>query len=120
MYIPTQEERYSKAPRWALLLCLLLPSAVVMGFYGEVMDVFFCLSAFIQAPAYLLVRAGCNDAAAVCLSASVQALVFFLLTRRSSGGLLSPKAKFTICITWGMALALLLRLQLAGWFGTLS
>lgn len=118
MYIPTQEERYSKAPRWALLLCLVLPSAVVMGFYGEVLDIFFCLSAFLQSPAYLLVRAGCNDAAAVCLSATVQAPIFFWLTRLRCR--LSPKTKFTICITWGMALALLLRLQLAGWLGSIS
>lgn len=114
MYIPTQEERYAKAPRWALLLCLVLPAAVVMGFYGETRDLFLCATAFLQAPALVAVRCGSSNNAALVMSATLQALFFFVLVRRRG---LSPKTKFTVCITWGMALALLLRLALAGWLG---
>lgn len=114
MYIPTQEERYAKAPRWTLLLCLVLPSAVVMGFYGETRDLFLCLTAFLQTPAMLLVRWGCNNNAALMLSAVVQAVAFFVLARRRR---MTPKTKLTVCVTWGMALALVLRLALAGGLG---
>lgn len=112
MYIPTQEERYAKAPRWTLLLCLLVPSAVVMWFYGGVNDVFLFITAFIQPLAALLVKLYFNDTAALCLSALVQGVAFFVVARRKR---LSAKAKLTICITWGMSMALLLRLLLAGW-----
>lgn len=112
MYIPTQQERYAKAARWTLLLCLLVPSAVVMWFYGGMHDVFMLSTAFFQPLAVLLAKLYFNDTAALCLSATVQAVVFFVLASRKK---MLPKTKLTVCITWGMATALLLRVILAGW-----
>lgn len=113
MYIPTQEERYSKAARWTLLLCLVVPSAVVLWLYGgDEANLTLCLTAFLQPIAGLLVLGGCTNAAALCLSATLQGVLFVLLARRKN---LTPKTKLTICITWGMLTALILRLMLAGW-----
>lgn len=113
MYIPTQKERYAKVARWTLLLCVLVPSAIVMWFYGDINDVFLLTTAFMQPIAALLAKLYFNNTAALCLSATVQAVAFFVLSARRCR--LSAKTKITICITWGMAMALLLRLLLAGW-----
>ena len=49
MYIPTQEERYSKVARLTLFLCIMLPSAIAMP----------------------LDWAGFNKVAAICISALI-------------------------------------------------
>ena len=43
MLIPTQEERYSKAPRITLLLCVMIPCAVVawIGGYRDMLTLVF-------------------------------------------------------------------------------
>lgn len=109
MYIPTQEERYRKVATLTLLLCLLIPSAVV-AWLADAGDVLTCGAAFLQPLALLFDALGFNAAAALCFSATVQALIFWRLavTKR-----LTPKQRLTIAVTWGMLTALLLRLLLA-------
>ena len=109
MYIPTQEERYSKVARLTLLLCVMVPSAVVM-WLAEIADLMTCAYAFLLPVAMPLDWAGFNKVAAICISALIQGIIFFWLavTRK-----LSAKAKTTIAITWGMSFALILRLLIA-------
>ena len=110
MYIPTQEERYSKVAKITLFLCVMLPSSVVCLAGGErgLMNV---LAAFLFPPGMIFQSVlGVSLSAAICISAALQGAAFWWLScfcRRS------PKAKITIAITWGMSLALLLRLQIA-------
>lgn len=109
MYIPTQEERYSKVARLTLLLCVMVPSGVVM-WLAEITDLLTCTYAFLLPVAMPLDWAGFNKVAAICISALIQGIVFFWLaiTRK-----LSAKAKSTIAITWGMCFALILKLLIA-------
>lgn len=109
MYIPTQEERYSKVARLTLLLCIVAPSAVVM-WLAEIADLMSCTYAFLLPVAIPLDWVGFNKVAAMCISALLQGIVFFWLagTRK-----LSPKAKTTIAVTWGMCFALILRILIA-------
>ena len=109
MYIPTQEERYSKVARLTLLLCVMVPSAVVM-WLAEIADLMTCTYAFLLPVAMPLDWMGFNKVAAICISALIQGIIFFWLavTRK-----LSAKAKTTIAITWGMSFALILRLLIA-------
>lgn len=106
MYIPTQEERYSKVARFTLLLCVMMPSAIV-AYLAEAGDLLTCCAAFLLPPSLLLDYAGFNMTAAMCLSALVQAIIFFWLALTKK---LTAKTKITIAITWGMLFALLLRL----------
>lgn len=109
MYIPTQEERYSKVARLTLLLCIVAPSAVVM-WLAEIADLMSYTYAFLLPVAIPLDWVGFNKVAAMCISALLQGIVFFWLagTRK-----LSPKAKTTIAVTWGMSFALILRILIA-------
>lgn len=109
MYIPTQEERYSKVARLTLLLCVMVPSAVVM-WLAEIADLMTCAYAFLLPVAMPLDWVGFNKVAAICISALIQGIVFFWLaiTRK-----LSAKTKSTIAITWGMSFALILKLLIA-------
>lgn len=109
MYIPTQEERYSKVARLTLLLCVMVPSAVVM-WLAEIADLMTCAYAFLLPVAMPLDWVGFNKVAAICISALIQGIVFFWLaiTRK-----LSAKTKTTIAITWGMSFALILKLLIA-------
>lgn len=109
MYIPTQEERYSKVARLTLLLCIMVPSAVVM-WLAEIADLMTCAYAFLLPVAMPLDWVGFNKVAAICISALIQGIVFFWLaiTRK-----LSAKTKTTIAITWGMSFALILKLLIA-------
>ncbi len=109
MYIPTQEERYSKVARLTLLLCVLLPSAVVM-WLAEIADILTCTYAFLLPVAMPLDWVGFNKVAALCISALVQGIVFFWLAATKK---LSAKAKTTIAVTWGMSFALILRVLIA-------
>ena len=109
MYIPTQEERYSKVARLTLLLCVVVPSAVVM-WLAEITDLLTCSYAFLLPVAMPLDWVGFNKVAAICISALIQGIIFFWLaiTRK-----LSAKTKSTIAITWGMSFALILKLLIA-------
>ena len=106
MYIPTQEERYSKVARLTLLLCIVVPSAVVM-WLAEIADLMTCTYAFLLPVAMPLDWVGFNKVAAICISALIQGIIFFWLAITKK---LSAKAKSTIAITWGMSFALILRL----------
>ena len=109
MYIPTQEERYSKVAKLTLFLCVLVPSAVVL-WLAEIADLLTCSYAFLLPVAMPLDWVGFNKVAAICISALIQGIVFFWLaiTRK-----LSAKTKTTIAITWGMSFALILKLLIA-------
>ena len=109
MYIPTQEERYSKVARLTLLLCVIIPSAIVT-WLADVGDLLSCLCGFLWPVALPLDYAGFNRVAALCLSALVQGIAFFSLAASRK---LSAKTKLTIAITWGMLFALLLRILIA-------
>ena len=78
MYIPTQEERYSKVARLTLLLCVMVPSGVVM-WLAEITDLLTCTYAFLLPVAMPLDWAGFNNVAAICISALIQGIVFFWL-----------------------------------------
>ena len=109
MYIPTQEERYSKVARLTLLLCVLVPSAVVM-WLAEIADLATCAYAFLLPLAMPLDWLGFNKVAALCISALLQGIVFFWLCASRK---ISAKSKATIAVTWGMGLALILKLLIA-------
>lgn len=110
MYIPTQQERYSKVAGYTLFLCVVLPSAIVLWAYGNVNDLLACVFAFLEPPAVLLRAGGCGRTAAFLLSALLQAILFFWVRRSSK---LTPKGKLTLAVTWGMLFALILRLMIA-------
>lgn len=109
MYIPTQEERYRKVATLTLLLCLLIPSAVV-AYLADTGDLLACAAAFLQPLALLFDSMGFNATAALCFSATVHALLFWRLAVSKR---LSAKHKLTLAVTWGMLTALLLRLLVA-------
>lgn len=109
MLIPTQQERYSKVARITLLLCVILPSAVV-AWLAEVEDALSCLFGFLWPIALPLTYLGFTKLAAVCLSALVQALAFVWLTRSRR---LTARGKLTLAVTWGMGFALALRVLIA-------
>ena len=109
MYIPTQEERYSKVARLTLFLCIMLPSAIVM-WLAEIAELTNCLYAFLLPIAMPLDWVGFNKVAAICISALIQGILFFWLATTKK---LSAKAKTTIAVTWGMGFALILRILIA-------
>ncbi len=113
MYIPTQEERYSKVARFTLFMCVVVPSGIVAWAYGNLGDLLACAFAFLEPPAVVLRAGGCSSGVAFTLSAMLQALLFFLMARSKK---LTPKGKLTIAITWGMAFALMLRVLIAWQF----
>ena len=109
MYIPTQEERYSKVATFTLFLCIMLPSAVVM-WLAEIATMLDCTYAFLLPLAMPLDWLGFNKMAAICISALVQGILFFWLAKTKK---LSPKARTTIAVTWGMSFALILKILIA-------
>lgn len=110
MYIPTQEERYSKVAWYTLLMCLVLPSGVVAWAYGDFSDFFWCIFAFTLPLAHLICAAGVAFTASVILSCLTHAAAFYLLAKRCKW---HPKKKLTLVVTWGMFTALILRLMIA-------
>lgn len=104
MYIPTQDERYSKAARLTLLLCIVAPSGFVAWMMGA--HWYNAAAAFLIPPMELLDSWGFNEMAAACISAIIQLAVFVWLNLSKR---LSSKTKLTIAITWGMLFALILR-----------
>lgn len=109
MYIPTQEERYSKVAKLTLFLCIMLPSAVVM-WLSEIAELTNCLYAFLLPVAMPLDWVGFNKVAAICISALIQGILFFWLATSKK---LKAKTKTTIAVTWGMSFALILRILIA-------
>ena len=109
MYIPTQEERYSKVARITLFLCVIAPSCVV-AWLGQVGDILSCLFAFLFPIALPLNYCGVGPMGAMCISALVQGIAFFAMVRSRT---LTPKGKVTLAITWGMFFALALRVMIA-------
>ena len=109
MYIPTQEERYSKVAKLTLFLCIMLPSAVVM-WLTEIADLLTSTYAFLLPIAMPLDWVGFNKVAAICISALIQGIFFFWLAGSRK---LSPKTRTTIAVTWGMSFALILRILIA-------
>ena len=110
MYIPTQEERYSKVAGYTLFLCVLVPSGIVLWLYGNEQDLLACAFAFLEPPAVLLRASGLGNTAAFLMSAALQAVAFFCLRRSTR---LTPRGKLTVAVTWGMLWALILRLLIA-------
>ncbi len=111
VYIPTQQERYSKVANFTLFLCVIIPSAVVYGLCMDgALNLFACLYAVLWPIAWPLERMGFNMTAAVGTSAFVQACAFFALLRARR---LTPKTRLTIAVTWGMSFALALRVIVA-------
>lgn len=110
MYIPTQEERYSKVAWYTLLMCLVLPSGVVAWAYGDFSDLMWCLFAFTLPLAHLLHAVGIAFTASVVFSSLLHALGFYWVTKRCKW---KPKSKLTLVVTWGMFTALVLRLMVA-------
>ena len=109
MYIPTQQERYSKVAQITLLLCVMIPSGIV-AWLGGMDDILSCIFAFLWALAQPLVYIGFAKPAALCLSALVQAVAFFWMARTPR---LTARGKLTIAVTWGMAFSLILRVLIA-------
>lgn len=109
MYIPTQEERYSKVAKLTLFILIMLPPAVVL-WLAEIATLLDCTYAFLLPVAMPLDWVGFNKMAAICISALVQGILFFWLANTRK---LSPKAKTTIAVTWGMSFALILRILIA-------
>lgn len=113
MYIPTQEERYSKVAGFTLFLCVLVPSGIVAWLYGNEQDLLACTFAFLEPPAFVMKASGCGSSVAFILSALLQAVLFFWVSRSRR---LTPRGKLTIAVTWGMLFALLLRVLIAWQF----
>lgn len=110
MYIPTQQERYSKVAWYTLLLCLVLPSGLVAWAYGEIDSLLWCACAFVLPMARALTATGASFGGAVMLSSVFYALFFFWLIKRCKW---KPKTRLTLAVTWGMCNALVLRLMIA-------
>ena len=106
MYIPTQQERYSKAAKITLLLCVMIPSAVVAWLEG-IRNAAVLMFAFMLPISMPLDWLGFNKTAALIVAAllSGTGYVALIIARK-----LSPKTKLTIAVTWGMSFALLLKL----------
>ena len=104
MYIPTQEERYSKVARLTLLLCIMVPPGVVM-WLAEIADLLTCAYAFLLPVAMPLDWVGFNKVAAICISALIQGIIFFWLAVTKK---LSAKAKSTIAMSFALILRLLI------------
>lgn len=109
MYIPTRAERYSKAARLSLLLCIVIPGGIVAWLYAY-NDLLFSLSAFLWPIALPLRYAGMNTAPALCVSALLQSILFFWMVRTPR---LTPRGRLTFAVTWGMLFAFLLRVLIA-------
>lgn len=110
MYIPTQEERYSKIARFTLFLCVIVPSGIV-AWLGQVGGILACACGFLWPIALPLVSLGHLPVwAALCLSALLQGGAFFTMANSAK---LTPKGKVTMAITWGMLFALILRIMIA-------
>lgn len=106
MYIPTQQERYSKAAKITLLLCVMMPSSVVAWLLG-IRQAALLLFAFLMPVSMPLDWLGFNKTAALIIAALLEGLAYVALILIPK---LSPKTRLTIAITWGMTFAFLLKL----------
>ncbi|MCC8020707.1 MAG: hypothetical protein LIO63_01780 [Akkermansia sp.] len=106
MYIPTQKERYSKAALGTLLLCVIIPPAVILYLKG-ITDLFDISLAF-TLPLALFFQTLCvPPGAATWLSFILQVFLFILLACRTNW---TPKTRMTVAITWGMISALAVKI----------
>ncbi len=105
MYIPSQEERYGKVAPLTLLLCVMVPPALVVWWHSE-MGLWDVLGAFTWPIAYPIVWVSGNLPLGLVISALLQ-LGGVLLLKRCSW---SAKRKMTFAILWGMLFALIVRL----------
>ncbi len=106
MYIPTQEERYSKVALLTLLLCVIVPSGIILYLKG-VTNLLFLLFGFTLPLAYAAQEtAGLDHVVATASSFICQALLFYFFVIRPK---YSPKTKITVAITWGMLMALFVK-----------
>ena len=106
MYIPTQEERYRKAARLTLMLCIIAPSAVIAWMLGA--PVGQAMAAFLLPISVMLEHlADFNSMAAASISAIIQFILFLWLAYNRR---MTAKHRLTIAITWGMMFALILRI----------
>lgn len=110
MYIPTQEERYSKVAWYTLLMCLAVPSGVVAWAYGNFSDLLMCVFAFTLPLAHLLAWVGISFGFSVIMSSVLHAAAFYWVAKRCKW---HPKKKLTLVVTWGMFTALILRMMIA-------
>ena len=109
MYIPTQEERYSKVARITLLLCVVAPSGVV-AWLAQLGEAYTWPLAFLYPIAVPLNYYDTPPVVSMAVSALLQACMFFFVVRSHR---LTPKGKATLCITWGMLFALIVRVMIA-------
>ena len=118
MYIPTQEERYSRVAWYTMLLCLVIPSGVVQWAYLKgTDDLLECAMAFVQPLTHLLSAIGLHAGAAYIISALIHALAFFWLVKLCKW---SAKKKLTVTVTWGMATAFIWRLMIFYYYFSLQ
>lgn len=110
MYIPTQEERYSKVAWYTLLMCLAVPSGVVAWAYGDISSLLTCAFAFTIPLARLLELVGISSGFAMIISSLLHAWGFYWISKRCKW---APKKKLTLVVTWGMFTALILRVMIA-------
>ena len=117
MYIPTQEERYSKVAWYTLLMCLVVPSGVVAWakgeLYGYESNLLRCTCAFTEPLARMFAVIGISLGWALIISSVFHASAFYWIVKRCKW---HPKKKLTLVVTWGMITALILRLLIYAHF----
>lgn len=118
MYIPTQQERYSKVAWYTILMCLVIPAGVVQFAYDkQTNDLSVCATAFLQPLVYLFSALGMHTGFAYIFSAVVYAVLFFWLLRRCQW---QAKKKLTFAVTLGMFSALVWRLIIFHYYAHLA
>lgn len=118
MYIPTQQERYSKVAWYTILMCLVIPTGVVQYAYDkQTNDLTVCVTAFLQPLVYLFSAIGMQVGFAYVFSCLVYAVLFFWLVRRCRW---QAKKKLTFAVTLGMLSALVWRLIIFSYYAQLS
>ncbi len=118
MYIPTQQERYSKVAWYTILMCLVIPTGVVQYAYDkQTDDLTVCATAFLQPLVHLFSAIGMKPGFAYIFSAVLYAILFFWLLRRCKW---AAKKKLTIVVIVGMLTALAWRLIIFHYYATLA
>ena len=118
MYIPTQQERYSKVAWYTMLMCMVIPTGVVQYAYDkQTNDLTVCATAFLQPPVYLLTAMGMQAGFDYMVATVLYAILFFWLWRRCRW---QPKKKLTFAVTVGMLSAVVWRLIIFHYYAQLS
>lgn len=117
MYIPTQQERYSKVAWYTILMCLVIPTGVVQyAYHKQTDDLTVCATAFLQPLVYLFSAIGMKTGFAYIFSAVLYAILFFWLLRRCKW---QAKKKLTFVVLLGMLTALVWRLIIFHYYASL-